>query len=912
MAEPASKREIPKAYDPQAVERRTYEFWVNGGYFSPTIDRSKEPFVVIMPPPNVTGELHMGHALTIALEDLMVRWHRMKGDPTLYLPGTDHAGIATQVVVERLLASEGATKQDVGREAFVDRVWQWVNRYGDRIYEQIERLGASCDWDRKRFTLEDGPSNAVRTTFVNLYKKGLIYRGERIVNWCPRCRTALSDLEVKHREESGNLYYIRYPMEDGDGAVTVATARPETLLGDTGVAVHPEDERYAAIVGRRVILPILGRAIPVTTDEAVDPEFGTGALKVTPGHAASDFDIGQRNGLPTINVMNPDGTLNENAAHYQGQDRFECRENIVEELDRDGLLDRVEPIQHAVGHCDRCDAVVEPIVSLQWYVRMEPLAKPARDAVARGEIKLIPDRFTKVYFNWMDNIRDWCISRQLWWGHRVPVWYCEDCDDVIVELGDPVTCSGCGSSNLYQDSDVLDTWFSSVLWTHSTLGWPDKTEDLDYFYPTAVMETGYDILFFWVARMIVMGIENTGKIPFHTVYLHGLVLDPEGVKMSKTKGNVLDPLELIDLYGADALRFALTTGNTPGNNMRLNEQRLESSRNFANKLWNAARFVMSNLEGANGQEDRQRLQQRIEAIRSGRSAPTSESAANLDHRHDRWIVSRLNQVTSEIQRFMDDYQFGEAQRVIHDFLWGEYCDWYIEMAKIRLRSGDESDASPLPVLVHVLERILRLLHPFMPFVTEELWQNLIGHLPEEPGRPGALIAAAYPVTDDALIEVETEAEVEAVIEIVRAVRNVRAEFRLGETQTLEAVVDAPDIASVVESETSTIETLARVKPLTIVSDGERRAASDEVAMVLTSGTIKVPLAGLVDIEHERQRLAEELGQLDGNLAGLRTRLSDNNFLSRAPEEVVERERQRLESVDERRARVSDLLSRIGA
>ena len=912
MAEPASKREIPKAYDPQAVERRTYEFWVNGGYFSPTIDRSKEPFVVIMPPPNVTGELHMGHALTIALEDLMVRWHRMKGDPTLYLPGTDHAGIATQVVVERLLASEGATKQDVGREAFVDRVWQWVNRYGDRIYEQIERLGASCDWDRKRFTLEDGPSNAVRTTFVNLYKKGLIYRGERIVNWCPRCRTALSDLEVKHREESGNLYYIRYPMEDGDGAVTVATARPETLLGDTGVAVHPEDERYAAIVGRRVVLPILGRAIPVTTDEAVDPEFGTGALKVTPGHAASDFDIGQRNGLPTINVMNPDGTLNENAAHYQGQDRFECRENIVEELDRDGLLDRVEPIQHAVGHCDRCDAVVEPIVSLQWYVRMEPLAKPARDAVARGEIKLIPDRFTKVYFNWMDNIRDWCISRQLWWGHRVPVWYCEDCDDVIVELGDPVTCSGCGSSNLYQDSDVLDTWFSSVLWTHSTLGWPDKTEDLDYFYPTAVMETGYDILFFWVARMIVMGIENTGKIPFHTVYLHGLVLDPGGVKMSKTKGNVLDPLELIDLYGADALRFALTTGNTPGNNMRLNEQRLESSRNFANKLWNAARFVMSNLEGANGQEDRQRLQQRIEAIRSGRSAPTSESAANLDHRHDRWIVSRLNQVTSEIQRFMDDYQFGEAQRVIHDFLWGEYCDWYIEMAKIRLRSGDESDASPLPVLVHVLERILRLLHPFMPFVTEELWQNLIGHLPEEPGRPGALIAAAYPVTDDALIEVETEAEVEAVIEIVRAVRNVRAEFRLGETQTLEAVVDAPDIASVVESETSTIETLARVKPLTIVSDGERRAASDEVAMVLTSGTIKVPLAGLVDIEHERQRLAEELGQLDGNLAGLRTRLSDNNFLSRAPEEVVERERQRLESVDERRARVSDLLSRIGA
>ena len=911
MAEPASKRDIPKAYDPQAVERRIYEFWVSGGYFSPTIDRSKEPFVVIMPPPNVTGELHMGHALTKAVEDLMVRWHRMKGDPTLYLPGTDHAGIATQVVVERLLASEGVTKQDLGREAFVDRVWQWVDRYGDRIYEQIKRLGASCDWSRKRFTLDEGPSNAVRTTFVNLYKKGLIYKGERIVNWCPRCRTALSDLEVKHREESGNLYHIRYPLEDGSGQITVATARPETLLGDTAVAVHPEDGRYTAMVGRNVLLPVLGRAIPITTDEAVDPEFGTGALKLTPGHAASDFEIGQRNGLPTINIMNADGTLNENAGHYQGQDMFGCREKIVEELDREGLLYRVEPIQHSVGHCDRCDAVVEPIVSLQWYVRMEPLAKPARDAVSRGEIRIIPDRFTKVYFNWMDNIRDWCISRQLWWGHRIPVWYCEDCDDVIVELEDPATCSRCGSSKLYQDSDVLDTWFSSALWTHSTLGWPDKTEDLDYFYPTAVMETGYDILFFWVARMIVMGIENMGKNPFHTVYLHGLVLDPEGVKMSKTRGNVLDPLELIDLYGADALRFALTTGTSPGNDMRLNEQRLEASRNFANKLWNAARFVMTNLERVDGQAERQQLQRSFDAISKGRSGSGPESLEALGHRHDRWILSRLNQVTAEIQRFMDDYQFGEAQRVIHDFLWGEYCDWYIEMAKIRLRSGDGSEASPLPVLAFVLERVLRLLHPFMPFVTEELWQNLIGYLPDEPGRPDALISASYPESDSTLIQFQVEAEVEAVIEIVRAVRNLRAEFRIGETQTLAVAVDAPDIAGVVESETSTIETLARIKPLTIEADGEREASSEEVALVLSSGTIRVPLAGLVDIERESQRLADELAQLDGNLAGLRTRLADENFLSKAPEEVVERERRRLESVDERRTRVSDLLSRIG-
>ena len=911
MVDPALKRDIPKAYDPQAVERRTYEFWVEGSYFAPTIDRSKEPFVVIMPPPNVTGALHMGHALTIALEDLMVRWHRMKGDPTLYLPGTDHAGIATQVVVERLLASEGASKQELGREAFVGRVWQWVDQYGSRIYEQLERLGASCDWNRKRFTLDDGPSNAVRTTFVNLYKKGLIYRGERIVNWCPRCLTALSDLEVKHREESGNLYYIRYLMEDGDGAITVATARPETLLGDTGVAVHPEDGRLSAMVGRRVILPILRRSIPVTADEAVDPEFGTGALKITPGHAAADFEIGQRNSMPAINIMNADGTLNENAGHYQGQDRFEARDNIVEELERDGLLDRVEPIQHSVGHCDRCDSVVEPIVSLQWYVRMEPLAKPARDAVTSGEIKIIPDRFTKVYFNWMDNIRDWCISRQLWWGHRVPVWYCEECDDVIVELEDPAECPRCGASNVYQDSDVLDTWFSSVLWTHTTLGWPDRTEDLDYFYPTAVMETGYDILFFWVARMIMMGIENMGKIPFHTVYLHGLVLDPEGVKMSKTKGNVLDPLELVDLYGADALRFALTTGTSSGNDMRLNEQKLEASRNFANKLWNAARFVMTNLESVEGQEEWHELHRNIDAISGGHSASRSESPAVLDHRQDRWILSRLNQVTSEIQHYMDDYQFGEAQRVIHDFLWGEYCDWYIEMAKIRLRSGDDGEASPLPVLVHVLERVLRLLHPFMPFVTEELWQSLIEYLPDAPGRPGALIAAFYPNCDGTLIDVEAEAEIESVMEIVKAVRNLRAELRIGETQTLEAVVDAPDIAEVVESETSTIEALARIKPLTIVSSDEREASSEEVAMVLTSGTIKVPLAGLVDMDHERRRLADERAQLNGVLEGLSSRLSDDNFLSKAPEEVVERERRRLESVHERIARVSDLLSRIG-
>ena len=892
MAQAASKRDIPKAYDPQVVERRIYDFWLEQGYFTPEIDRSRQPFVVIMPPPNVTGELHMGHALTTALEDQMVRWHRMRGEPTLYLPGTDHAGIATQVVVERRLASDGITRHELGRDRFVERVWSWVDQYGDAILEQLKRLGASCDWTRRRFTLDEGPSKAVRTTFVNLYKKGLIYRGERITNWCPRCRTALSDLEVKHQDESANLYYVRYPMEDGDGGVTVATTRPETLLGDTAVAVNPDDGRYSGLVGKRVVLPVLKRVIPVVGDDAVDPEFGTGALKVTPGHDPNDFEIGRRHELPTVNVMNPDATMNDGAGHYQGQDRFECRENIVEELERDGLLEKIEPYQHSVGHCDRCGEVVEPIVSRQWYVKMEPLAKPARDAVADGRIRIIPDHFEKVYFNWMDKIRDWCISRQLWWGHRIPVWYCQECDETVVEHEAPTSCSRCSSGELVRDPDVLDTWFSSALWPHSTLGWPDKTEDLDYFYPTTVMETGYDILFFWVARMIMTGIENTGDIPFDTVYLHGLVLDPEGVKMSKTKGNVLDPLELIDVYGADALRFALTTGNSPGNNMRLNEQRLEASRNFANKLWNAARFVMTNLHGAAGLE--------------GWHQPSGPT-----HRQDRWILSRFNRVASEVQRFMEECQLGEAQRVIHDFLWGEYCDWYIEMAKIRLRS-DDAGTSPLPTLAYVLERVLRLLHPFMPFVTEEIWQMLVERLPPEPGRTDALIVAAYPEADAADFDEQAEAEVGAVIELVRGIRNIRAEFRIQPNQSLEAIVDAPDVAEVVEAEGAAIRSLARVDPLTVGADGDQAASPDNVALVLASGTVTVPLAGLVDLDRERERLESELRDLDGNRAGLSGRLADEKFVTRAPEEVVERERKRLKSLEERRARITEILSRLGA
>ena len=893
MTQSKTLSEIPRAYEPQSVEKRIYDFWSDGGYFTPEVDREREPFTVIMPPPNVTGELHMGHALTIALEDLMVRWHRMKGQPSLYLPGSDHAGIATQVVVERALAGEGVTRHDLGRDGFNESVWQWVDRYGSRIYEQTKRIGASCDWTRTAFTLDEGPSKAVRTTFVNLYKKGLIYRGERITNWCPRCRTALSDLEVKYQEENGNLYHIRYDLDDGSGALVVATTRPETLLGDTAVAVNPDDERYAGYIGRSAVLPVLGRRLPVIGDDAVELGFGTGALKVTPGHDPTDFEIGQRNELPSVSIMNLDGTLNGNAGPYEGQSMAETRKNIVVQLEDEGLLERVEPYQHSVGHCDRCDIVVEPIVTSQWYVKMEPLAKPARDAVANGETRIIPDRFAKVYFNWMDNIRDWCISRQLWWGHRIPVWYCDDCPEAIVELEDPTSCCACGSGRLRQDEDVLDTWFSSGLWTHSTLGWPDDTEDLDYFYPTSVMETGYDIIFFWVARMMVMGIENMGKPPFHTVYLHGLVLDPEGVKMSKTRGNVLDPLQLIDLYGADALRFALTIGNSPGNDQRLNEQKLESSRNFANKLWNAARFVMGNLEDAG------------DAL-NGWHSPNLPS-----HRQDRWIMSRLNRVAEQVDRFMLNYQFGEAQRTIHDFFWNEYADWYIEMAKIRLRSAQENGDSPLPYLAHVLERVLRMLHPFMPFVTEEIWQTLKERVPADPDAPEALIVAEYPAADAAFFDAAAEGDISLVMETVRSIRNLRSEFRIQQHQRIEAVVDLPEDGAVAEAESEAIKMLARVEPLKFGAEANGAVSDDSVSLVLSKGVVTIPLGGLVDLDKERERLRGEIADIDRNREQLAARLSDERFLSRAPAEVVERERERLASIEERKGRAEDVLGRLG-
>ena len=745
---------LPKAYDPSQVEDRLYEWWERSGYFRATPDPNKKPFTIIMPPPNVTGELHLGHAQRAAIEDALTRYHRMKGDAALYLPGTDHAGIATQVVVERQLAAEGLTRHDIGREAFLGRIWDWVHKTGDTIDNQHRRLGASCDWERKTFTLDDGPVRAVRTTFKSLYDAGLIYRGERMINWCVSCRTALSDLEVEHEETQGSLYHIRYPYEDGSGHLTVATTRPETLLGDTAVAVNPSDERYAGATGKRVRLPVLGRPIPVIADDTVATEFGTGALKITPGHDPNDFETGERHGLPIVNILNPDGTLNEEAGPYAGFDRFEARKAIVEQLEREGLLEKVEPHAHSVGHCQRSGDAVEPIVSLQWFVRIRPLAEPALEAVRDGRIRIVPERFGRVYENWMENIRDWCISRQLWWGHRIPVWYCGACGHPTVAVDDPDACESCGADSLTQDDDVLDTWFSSGLWTHSTLGWPESNGDLDYFYPTSVMETAYDILFFWVARMIMMGMWNLEDVPFRTVYLSGLVRDEHGQKMSKTRGNVRDPLEAIARYGTDALRFALTTGSAPGNDTRFSDERLEAARNFTNKLWNVGRFVVRELEGHDG-------------LDGWNDSPPRE------HRQDRWMLSKARHLAVRVNDLIEDFQLGEAERVLQEFIWSDFADWYIELAKVRLRAGDDQ---PRQVLGHVLERVLRLLHPFMPFVTEELWQRLTDALPKEGGLPESIMIAPYPnprarLSDDELnarreADAPAAEEVELLIDIV--------------------------------------------------------------------------------------------------------------------------------------------------
>ncbi|MFA5629303.1 MAG: valine--tRNA ligase [Dehalococcoidales bacterium] len=884
----SEQNEMPKAYEAAKVETKWYEYWMKQEYFKPKIDHNKEPFVIMMPPPNVTGGLHVGHALTATLEDIMIRWHRMLGEPTLWLPGFDHAGIAAQVVVERQLAAEGTDKYDMGREKFEKRIWEWAGECHDTIMHQHQRLGISCDWSRERFTLDESLSKAVREAFVRLYNKGLIYRGERIINRCPRCATALSDLEVNHKDVEGNLYYIRYKLAgDEENYLTVATTRPETLLGDTAIAINPVDEKLAKFIGKKAIVPVVNREIPIVGDEAVDLEFGTGAVKVTPAHDPVDFEIGQRHNLPLVNILNPDATMNENAGPYVGMDRFECRKAIITDLDKDGLLVKIEPYNHSIGHCFRCNTVVEPIASKQWFVKTEPLAKPAIEAVTDGRITILPERFTKVYLNWMENIRDWCISRQLWWGHRIPVWYCKECDALTVDNKDPQCCSGCGSSAIEQDPDVLDTWFSSALWPHSTLGWPDDTEDLRYFYPTSVLETAYDILFFWVARMIMLGIEDTGNIPFRTVYLHGLVRDEKGEKMSKTRGNVVDPLELMDKYGTDALRFALSTGISPGNDTKITPIKMEAGRNFANKMWNATRFVLKSMESYNGDMKIEREFLPLE---------------------DRWILSRLNSTVADVDRLMQEYQFGEVQRQIYDFLWGEFCDWYIEITKVRLNAA-EGVISPIPVLIEVLEKSLRLLHPFMPFITEELWQNIVSRLPADKTRPESIMIASYPRTDKSLEDKAAEEVMASVVEIIRSVRNARTEYKVEQSKLIEAIIYAGEKEKEIAAYASAIQTLAKAVP---VVKGAREGALPENALVIALEGIEIviPMQSMVDIEAEKKRIGKEIEQLDNDVARLKNRLSDEAFLTKAPPQVVDKEKANLAAREDKLAKLREHLSHI--
>jgi valyl-tRNA synthetase len=870
---------MPKTYDPKAVERPLYDWWEAQGYFKPRMIPGRKPFVISMPPPNVTGKLHLGHAMVASVEDLMIRYHRMRGDPTLWVPGSDHAGIATQNVVERELAREGKTRHDLGREAFVARVWQWKEQYGGLITQQHRRLGASCDWGRERFTLDEGLSRAVREAFVRLYEKGLIYRGTYLVNWCPRCTTAISDLEVIHKEEVTKLWHIRYPLEARPGEyVTVATTRPETMLGDTAVAVNPEDARYSTLIGQTVILPILERPIPVVADDAVDPRFGTGAVKVTPAHDPLDYELGKRHRLDVIDVLTDTGVMNENAGPFAGQPQAEARRNVVLELERQGLLEKIEDYRHAVGHCQRCDTLAEPRISTQWFVRIKPLAEPALAAVRDGRIRIIPERFAKVYLHWLENIRDWCISRQLWWGHRIPVWYCQGCGAEILGLADPSACTRCSGPNLFQDPDVLDTWFSSGLWPFSTLGWPEDTEDLRTFYPTSVLETAYDILFFWVARMVMFGLEMTGQAPFHTVYLHGIVRDEYGQRMSKSKGNVVDPVEIMDEYGTDALRFSFLTGSTPGNDMRLSLARVEANRNFANKIWNAARFVVSNLAG-------------------GRELQRAEAPETLT---DRWIQSRVQRLTRDVTRLIDDYQFGEAGRQIYDFLWGEYADWYIEISKARLYGDDPAAAATARrVLVTVLEQALRLLHPFMPFVTETIWQNLkqaweVGEWSE------ALMIAPWPAPGKT--DAEAEAQMQAIMEVVRAIRNARAEYDVEPGRRIPALVAAGELAPVFEAERAALVTLARLDEaqLTIAATLPEKPAK-ALALVVAGLEVYLPLAGMVDLEREQERLAKELQSVEADIARAQGLLSNERFLARAPRAVVRKERERLAAAEERKA-----------
>ena len=853
-------KELPKVYDPGTVEKRIYEMWQSHGCFKGVIDPDKKPFSIVMPPPNVTGQLHMGHALDSTLQDILTRYKRMQGYAALWLPGTDHAGIATQIKVEEeLRVKEGLTRYDLGREKFLDRVWEWKNKYGNRIVEQQKVLGASCDWDRSAFTMDETRAKSVRETFCELYEKGLIYKGSRIINWCPKCRTALSDAEVEYKDMPGSFWHIRYPIEDSDEEFIIATTRPETMLGDSGVAVHPDDERYKHLVGKNAILPLVGRKLPIVADEYVELGFGTGAVKMTPCHDPNDYEVGLRHNLEQILCIDEDAKI-INGGKYNGMDRYEARKAIVADLEEQGYLVKVDPYNHNVGCCYRCGTVVEPLTSPQWFVKMKPLAEAAIEVVKDGRIKFVPERFTKTYMNWMENVHDWCISRQLWWGHRIPAWYCDDCGKITVSRTDPCECEHCHSKNIHQEEDVLDTWFSSALWPFSTMGWPDKTPELDYWYPTSVMVTGYDIIFFWVARMIFSGMEQMKKEPFHTVFIHGLVRDSQGRKMSKSLGNGIDPLEMAEKYGADALRFNLITGNSPGNDMRFYVEKCEAMRNFCNKIWNASRFVMMNLTV----EDNH-LPEALET-------------------EDKWILSKLNRVVKEVCDNMDSFELGVAAGKIYDFIWDDYCDWYIELTKPRLNGDDEAaKESAQRVLLYVLVEILKLLHPFMPFITEEIWQAL-------PHEGDALMMQSYPEYSEKLNFPEDEANFGMVMDAIKAVRARRSEMNVPPSRKSHLIIVTEKAKAFTDGEKF-------ICKLAYASGVEVRAELPEstdgmVSVITDNARMFMPMAELVDLEKERARMEKELANAKKQLDGQNAKLANENFVSRAPEKVVNAEREK--------------------
>ena len=874
------KKELPKVYEPQEVEGRIYEMWEKNGCFAGHRDPEKKPFTIVMPPPNVTGQLHMGHAMDCTLQDILTRFKRMQGYAALWVPGTDHAGIATQIKVEEeLRTKEGLTRYDLGREKFLERVWDWKRQYGGRIVQQQKKLGASCDWDRARFTMDEGCSKAVRETFCELYEKGLIYKGSRIINWCPHCVTALSDAEVEYQDKPGHLWHMRYPLTDGSGYLVGATTRPETMMGDTGVAVNPNDERYKHLVGKTCILPLMDREIPIVADEYVEMDFGTGCVKMTPAHDPNDFEVGLRHNLESIRVLDDHGVVNENGGKYQGMERYEARKAVVADLEALGLLEKIEDHQHNVGTCYRCGTDVEPIISAQWFVKMAPLAQEALRVVNDGEVKFVPERFAKTYTNWMENVHDWCISRQLWWGHQIPVWYCADCGHMTVTREDPTECEHCHSKNITRDPDVLDTWFSSALWPFSTLGWPESTEDLKYFYPTDVLVTGYDIIFFWVARMIFSGCEHTGKPPFHTVFIHGLVRDDKGRKMSKSLGNGIDPLEMADQYGADALRFNLITGNSPGNDMRFYVEKCEAMRNFANKIWNASRFVQMNLTV----EDN-RLPEHLEL-------------------EDKWILCRLGEVIGEVTENMEAFELGVASAKVYDFIWSDFCDWYIELTKARLQGDDQQAKEDAQhVLVYVLTETLKLLHPFMPFITEEIWQSL-------PHEGDFLMLQKWPEYREELNFQAAKEAMESVMDVIRAIRARRAEMNVPPSKKAAITIATPK-AEVFTAGRGFLTRLAYAASIEI-SQSEPTDTSGMVVDVTHDAKVYMPLAELVDIEKEKARLQKDLGKKQGELKGLEGKLSNPGFLAKAPEAVVAGEKDRAEKLRALIAKLEEQLAAMG-